>query len=94
MGRCDPSLLKDLKNELADIAKLPGLKEKSPGTFYWKQIPFLHFHVKDEDRWADVKISKKEWGKIVPIPFEPSKAARTVFLKEVKKRHTLLTEGA
>jgi hypothetical protein len=91
MGHTQSKALKDLEGELAIIRTLPGLKEKSPGIFYFKSTPFLHFHDKDGDRWADVKIQNK-WAKI-GIAFDPSKSARTQFLKKVRAAHTEISKG-
>lgn len=79
------ALLKDLETELNRIRSWDGIKEKSPYIFYYKSIPFLHFHFKDGERSADVKDSKKSWGKPIQIP--ETKIARQKFIKEVLKRY-------
>ena len=47
MSHIKPELVEDLCNELDTIKTLKGIKEKSFGIFYYKSIPFLHFHNKD-----------------------------------------------
>ncbi len=55
MGHTKLELIGDLAFELAALRLLPGIKEKKPGIFYFKALPFLHFHDKDGVRWADIK---------------------------------------
>jgi hypothetical protein len=45
---------------LAPVRALPGIKEKSPGSFYRSGAALLHFHEDGEALWADVKQSG-EW---------------------------------
>lgn len=78
--------LKDLSQELKAIHELENLKEKSPGIFYYKSLPFLHFHDKDGVRWADIK-SEGQWLKL-EINFAASAGKRAVFLKKVRAGHT------
>lgn len=77
--------LSDLHKELEKIRTLPGLKEKVPGIFYFKSIPFLHFHDKDGIRWADVKING-DWVRL-EIDFSASAKEKASFLKRVKEAH-------
>jgi hypothetical protein len=85
MGHTKFKDLADLSVELKIVGKLTGIKEKSPGIFYYKSIPFLHFHDKDGDRWADVKV-EGDWVKIM-VPFLISKKEKTFFLKKVLTAH-------
>ena len=62
MGHTKPDALKDLGAEFDLIRSLSGIKEKSPGTFYFNAIPFVHFHDKDGERWVDLKVNQ-EWKK-------------------------------
>jgi hypothetical protein len=70
---------------LQEIRKLPELREKSPGVFYFKSIPFLHFHDKDGIRWADVK-KAGDWTRL-EIGFAAGAKARRAFLKAVSEAH-------
>ena len=65
-----------------------NIKEKSSGVFYFKSVPFLHFHDKDGKRWADVKVGS-EW-KHLEIDFKPSEKAKNSFLKSVQVAHESL----
>lgn len=48
--------LKRLDSLLRKVRELPGLRERSPGVFYWKSRPFLHFHEDPTGIYADVRI--------------------------------------
>lgn len=87
MGHTKPELLRDLSSELEIIRKLDGLKEKGNGIFYYKSIPFLHFHDKDGKRWAHIK-SQKDWSEL-NIDFNASETQRRIFLTKVKKAHKI-----
>ena len=81
MGHIKPEIIKDLSKQLEAIRKLPELKEKSFGVFYYKSNPFLHFHHKDDKRWAHVKTIDKEWLKL-EIDFECTAVKKKDFLKK------------
>lgn len=89
MGHTKPEIIKDLGKELDIIRKLPDLKEKSFGVFYYKSNPFLHFHHKEDKRWADVKTIDKKWLS-VDIPFECSATTKKKFLKTIIEFHDLI----
>ena len=86
MAHCSFEKLEDLAMELDRIRLLPGIKEKTPGVFYFKSTPFLHFHEKDGRRWADVR-SGKQWGDPVNIPFGASGIEKQKFENEIKRRY-------
>ena len=57
---------------LAVLRGVEGLREKSPGTFYVRSKPFLHFHHKGDDVHADLKVAG-EWKRLgVNTPAERS----------------------
>jgi hypothetical protein len=85
MGHTKPSSLVDLKEELEFIGALPSIRQKSPGIFYFKSVPFLHFHDENGNRWADVKINGK-W-QMFKICFAASKAVRATFVKDIELAH-------
>ena len=91
MGHCPFAKLADLTDVLDVIRTWPGIKEKSPGVFYLKSTPFLHFHEKDGVRWADARAGKS-WGEPLDIDFKATKAERLAFRKEVRKRYELMTK--
>ena len=92
MARCPFEMLADLEDELDQIRKWPGLKESKPGIFYFKSQGFLHFHIQDGRRWADVR-DGKDWGEEIEIPIQPSQAIRRGFMKEVGRRYRGLCQG-
>jgi hypothetical protein len=71
---------------LAAIRALPGTQEKRPGIFYIRRVPFLHFHVRGDDRWADAKIGTV-WGPKIPLPFDAGARARSAFVREARARY-------
>jgi len=89
MAHTKPADLKDLEQELSELRSLPGLKEKSPGIFYFKSVSFLHFHDKDGKRWADVKVDGC-WNKL-PVDFRASTAAKAKFLKAALDAHAKIS---
>jgi hypothetical protein len=86
MGHATREDLLDLADVLGELRKLPGITERSHGIFYVKRTPFLHFHTKDGNRWADVRLGQ-DWGPKIPIAFESGARARQQFLKRVLERY-------
>lgn len=87
MAHCPYAMLADLEEVLARVRTFEHVVEKSPGVFYVKRLPFLHFHVnKDGDRWADCRRGKS-WGPPLPIHPPSTAAARKAFLKAVTEYH-------
>jgi len=93
MGHCEYGRLKDLEPVLNEIRAWEGIRENAPGVFYFKRVPFLHFHSKEDERWADVKDGSGTWGAPVKIAFESSASARKAFLREVKRRYAEMAVG-
>ena len=91
MAHCPYEKLGDLEDQLAKIRTWPLVKEKSPGVFYIKSLPFLHFHVKAERRWADAR-DGKNWGERIDVPFAAKVTAKRAFLKEVERRYRSLAD--
>ncbi len=52
------ALLEPLLNQLRE---LPGLVERTPGSFYWKSKAYLHFHEDPAGLFADVKLDRVEF---------------------------------
>ena len=65
MAHTKPEDLRDLEQELEALRALQNVREKSKGVFYYKSLPFLHFHDKDGARWADLKL--KGGGRTIAI---------------------------
>ena len=74
MAHCPPELLDDLAGVLAEVRAWPGVVEKSPGVFYARSQPFLHFHLfEGTRRRADVK-GRDGWTSLdVPRPISAAK---------------------
>ncbi|MBI1216334.1 MAG: hypothetical protein GC185_11040 [Alphaproteobacteria bacterium] len=85
MAHCPYDLLEDLKAELETIRGLEGLREPKPGIFYMKSDGFLHFHIKGDARWADVK-QDGAWLRL-DIPLRAKAKQRADFLRAVIRHH-------
>jgi hypothetical protein len=86
MAHCPPALLDDIADVLADLLAWPGVVEKSPGVFYVRRNPFLHFHlVEDGRRRADVK-GRAGWTSL-DLPRPISAAKRRAFLRLLGARY-------
>ena len=55
MPRIDPSRLDDLAEILEEVRGWDGVEDRSGGTFYLRNRPFLHFHAGRDSRRADVR---------------------------------------
>ena len=84
MGHTKPADLEDLQDLLDQLRAWDGIREKSKNVFYYKSAPFLHFHDKDGKRWADIR-SKKNWDKLLKIPFNATARQKAAFLEAVGK---------
>lgn len=91
MAHTKPDQIDDLKHEMESIRQWPGIKAKGVGVFYYKSTPFMHFHVKDGDRWADVKCADGAWKKI-PIRLSAPQKEKALFLSQVNKAFFELTK--
>src|SRR5689334_9264123 len=56
MRHARPNDLKSIASLLDDLRKLPGLKERTLGSFYRGPKGFLHFHEDAGNLFADLKI--------------------------------------
>jgi hypothetical protein len=92
VGHARAEDLLDLEDVFCELRKLPGISERSPGVFYFKRTPFLHFHAKDGGRWADVKLGTS-WGPEIPVPFQCGPRAKKRFLKLVAERYQSVVAG-
>ena len=86
MAHCPPELLDDLGDVLAEVRGWAGVKEDTPGVFYVRREPFLHFHLlKGGRRRGDIKGSRG-WVSLGPPATDlghppadaPPRAARTL----------------
>ena len=94
MAHCPFERLADLKAVLDEIRGWPQIREPSPGVFYVKRTPFLHFHVNAQGRrWADARLGAT-WGPEIDVPEPASQASERRFLREVRRRYRVATGGA
>jgi hypothetical protein len=89
MAHCPIDQLQDLTSELDQMRSWPAMRERSPGVFYLKSTPFLHFHLKDGQRWADLR-QGKDWERL-DLPVGAKAPARRTFLAAVAARYAALT---
>ena len=57
MKHAGPAALDGIEPMLVTLRGLPGLKEKSRGTFYRGSKAFLHFHEDPAGMFADVRLA-------------------------------------
>lgn len=84
MAHCPYDQLADLEPALQEIRSWEFIVEPSPGVFYIKRTPFLHFHVKGDARWADARCGK-DWGEQLDIPSPASRNQCKAFLVSVSE---------
>lgn len=86
MAHCPPVLLDDIADVLAEVRGWPTVVEKSPGVFYARRQPYLHFHqVEGGHRRADVK-GRAGWTSLdLPRPVSPTR--RRAFLRLLGTRY-------
>jgi hypothetical protein len=82
MAHCPPELLDDLADLLADVRTWAGIVEKKPGVFYANRQPFLHFHVFEGKRHADVK-GRGGWTRL-GLPRPVSATGRRTLLRTLR----------
>ena len=83
---CPLDLLDDLTDVLAEVRTWVGVAEKSPGVFYLRREPFLHFHLlKGERRRGDVK-GRNGWAQL-DLPRPISAGRRRMLLRELRMRY-------
>lgn len=84
MAHCPPALLDDVVDVLAEVRAWAGVVEKTPGVFYVRREPFLHFHLAaDGRRRADVK-ARAGWLAF-PLPRPTSARRRQALLRELRR---------
>jgi hypothetical protein len=85
VAHCPPELLDDLAGLFADLRTWAGVVEKTPGVFYVRRVPFLHFHrTADGGRRADVK-TRDCWVQL-DLPRPISATRQRTFLRELRRR--------
>ncbi len=64
MKHAGAATLAQLGDLLGEVRKLPQLREKSPGSFYFKSKAYLHFHEDPAGIFADVKLDLEEFTRM------------------------------
>jgi len=86
VAHCPPDLLDDLEDVLAEVRAWAGVVEKTPGVFYLRGQPFLHFHlVAGGRRRGDIK-GRTGWSHL-DLPRPISAARRRAFLRALRVHH-------
>lgn len=60
---------------LGSLRELPGLKEKSRGSFYAKSRGFLHFHEDPKGLFADIRLADGSDFERLDVTSDTAKAA-------------------
>ncbi|HEX6392164.1 MAG TPA: hypothetical protein VFZ97_01900 [Acidimicrobiales bacterium] len=55
MSRIDLARLDDIADVLQQVRSWDGVEDRGGGTFYLKRKPYLHFHVGQDSRRADIR---------------------------------------
>jgi hypothetical protein len=63
MRHITPDRLSDIDALLAELRRVDGLQERSPGVFYVRSRAFLHFHEDGDDVYADVRLDGDEFDR-------------------------------
>ena len=64
MKHAGEKALDELSRLVEQIQRLPGLTERSPGSFYVRRIGFLHFHEDPAGMFADLKMVNGAWERM------------------------------
>ncbi len=92
MARCPADLLGDIADVLAEVRRWDGIVERSPGVFYLRRDPFLHFHLMEGGlRRADVK-GRAGWHP-VELPLPLPEARRRALTRELRARYVEKTSA-
>jgi hypothetical protein len=86
VAHCPPALLDDVGDLLDEVRAWAGVVERTPGVFYLRRQPFLHFHLgAGGRRRADIK-GRSGW-RPVELPRPVSARRRRAFLRELRRRY-------
>jgi len=86
MSRARPKDLRDITDVLDVVRAWPKISERAPGVFWIRQSPFLHFHVRGDERRAHAK-RDGAWGADICVPFGASARAKAALLRELRTRY-------
>ena len=80
MKHASVTTLRQIQPLLAELRALPGLKEKSAGTFYRGGAAFLHFHEDPAGLFVDIKMDG-DWTRRAVN----SSTARTKLVRDARR---------
>jgi hypothetical protein len=83
MKHAGTSTLVLLEALLMKLRGLPSLKEKRPGIFYVKSMPYLHFHEDPAGIFADVRLGGEEFER---FPVNTEREQQFLFKLVVKNQ--------
>jgi hypothetical protein len=63
MRHLTPGRLPDIDGLLAELRRVDGLQERTPGIFYVRSRAFLHFHEDGDDIYADVRLDGNDFDR-------------------------------
>jgi hypothetical protein len=93
MAHCPFELLDDLGDVLAEVRGWAGVEETSPGIFYVRRQPFLHFHLlKGGRRRGDIK-GARGWTSL-DLPRPLSTRRRQSLRRELRTHYRERWPGA
>ena len=84
MKHAGAATLAQLGDLLGEVRKLPQLREKSPGSFYFKSKAYLHFHEDPAGIFADVKLDLEEFTRMRATTASEQKALLAKIGKSLK----------
>ena len=92
MAHCPPEMLADLVAVLAEVRGWAGVREDTPGVFYVRRQPFLHFHLmKDGTRRGDIKGSRGWISLDLPRPISATR--RRALRRELRRQYREVCEA-
>jgi hypothetical protein len=86
LAHCPYERLDDVEEVLDVIRGWEDIREPRPGVFYVRRTPFLHFHIKGDQRWADVR-DGATWGDPIDLPLAAGRMIRRSFVSRVRERY-------
>ena len=84
MKHAGAATLAQLGDLLGEVRKLPQLREKSPGSFYFKSKAYLHFHEDPAGIFADVKLDLEEFTRMRATTANEQKSLLAKIAKSLK----------
>lgn len=88
MAHVSLEALQDVEDVLEKIRSFGvDVREPKPAVFYIKSVPFLHFHVKGDQRFAHAK-SGKNWGPALNLPLKATAKQKNEFVESARRYYS------